>query len=70
MTASLHSFARRMRRTLLRLHRDQRGSTMLETLLILGMFVIPLVWLLLPVLWNIMQDYYLSFSYCVGWPFL
>lgn len=60
---------KRIRRRLLALHRDQRGN-MLETLLIIAVFVVPMTWLLLPVLWELFQDYYLAFAYCVGWPFL
>jgi hypothetical protein len=63
------ALAEKLRSRLLRLHGDQRGE-LLESLLILGAFVIPVAWLVLPVLWEMLQDYYLSFAYVLGWPFL
>lgn len=62
---SFRLFARRA----MQLHRDQRGD-MLEILLMMGAFIIPVSFVVLPMLWEILQDYYLSFAYCIGWPFL
>jgi len=51
-----------------RFHRDQRGD-MLEYLLVLAGFAIPLL-ALLQVLTDILRDFYLMIAFHIGWPFL
>ena len=68
MTGRLRGIVRCSARALRRFHRDQRGE-MLEYLLVLAAFAIPLV-ALIGLLMDVLSDFFAMIAFHIGWPFL
>ena len=68
MTGHLRRIVGCSARALRRFHRDQRGD-MLEYLLILAGFAIPLA-ALIRLLMDVLSDFFAMIAFHIGWPFL
>jgi Flp pilus assembly pilin Flp len=60
---------RRLARALARLHRDQRGYTMLDYAMVFGFIVVPMI-LLFGKMFQIIAAYFSMIGFYVTWPFL
>jgi len=54
---------------LLRLHRDERGYTMLDYVMVFAFIAVPLMFLF-DKLFEVLSDYFGMVAYYVTWPFL
>jgi Flp pilus assembly pilin Flp len=60
---------RRLARTLARLHRDERGYTMLDYAMVFGFVVVPLI-LLFGKMFELITAYFSMIGFYATWPFL
>lgn len=68
MTGQLRRMVSCSARAVQRFSRDQRGE-MLEYMLVLAAFAIPLI-ALIQLLMDVLRDFYSMIAFHIGWPFL